>query len=88
MSHPHRALRKSVFSLFQQSDCGRRVSVNYGSPSPFDGKTDENTSRHASRSFRSEKLIRTPKKYVILDENFVISKKFGNFAATYLPRFP
>ena len=51
-SHPHRALWKSVFSPVLQSDCGRRVSVNYGSPSPFDGKADENTSRHASRSLR------------------------------------
>ena len=52
LSHPHRALSRSVFSPFQQSDCGRSVSVNYGSPSPFDGKAEENTSRHPSLSLR------------------------------------
>ncbi len=43
LSHLHRVLRKSVFSPFYQSK---------GVSEPFDGKANEKTSYHASRSLR------------------------------------
>ncbi|WP_301186153.1 hypothetical protein [uncultured Muribaculum sp.] len=33
----------SVLSHDPQARCGQKLSVNYGSPSPFDGITAENT---------------------------------------------